>query len=183
MLRAPPLVALPAAFLLAPMVTVAIPAMRRPRVSMARRFPVTRHPSVVPARPVPIAADPDLADDRRPANILDPRRRRRHDDRFAVVVTIIGVRPIGGNDRTTTRDCSSRQQDPQDSVFHSRAFRYCDKIGAINVGIPEQPTRPAVLYKLLQFSANAPVSDEHLDFDANYPGLLRRMRTGGKKSN
>ncbi len=172
MLRAPPLVPFPTAILLAPMVSVAIPAVRNPIVAVPRRLPVTGHPVMTMAPPAPEATDPDLPDNRRPSDIFHPRRRWRHGDRFAVVVTVIVVRPIGRNDRTAAGDCSSRQQDPQDSVFHSRAFRYCDKLCAINVGSSERPTQPAILYKLLQFPAHARISDEHPEFETDLPAAL-----------
>lgn len=159
MLRATPLILLPAAAFLTPVLAIAFPAMRHPIVAVPRRLPVAGHPVMTMARPAPEPANPDLTDNRRPSDIFNPRRRWRHNHRFAVVVTIIVVRPIGGDDRTAAGDCSSGQQDPQDSVFHSRAFRYCDEVCAINVSLSERPTQPAVLYKLLQFPVHAPIVD------------------------
>ena len=178
-LRATSLIPFPAAALLPPVLSVTFPAVRDPVVAVPRSLPVTGLPVMTMPRPAPEPANPDLSDDWRPAHIFDPRRRRRHDDRLAVVV----VRPISGNDRTAACDCGSRQQDAKKPVSHARAFRYCDKVCAINVKLPETPTQPALLYKLLQFSAHAPISDEHPGFDANYPAASMMMRTGRRTSN
>lgn len=73
-------VGFPATFLMAPAVTVALPAMRRPAISGARRFPAPGNPFVPAARPHPVAADPDVTDHRRVALVFDPGRRRRDGD-------------------------------------------------------------------------------------------------------